>query len=90
MMEKRTTFGIGDTAEMTGASQKQLRHWEGRYIPEPERVVCGMRAYRRYSQEQVKLIRQIKTYLDQGFTLKTASEKARSETLKKKGGAGNE
>jgi len=89
-MEKRTTFGIGDTARMAGVSQKQLRHWEGLYIPQPERVVYGMRAYRRYSQEQVNLVRRIKTFLDQGFTLKTASEKARSEILSKKGGAGDE
>ena len=83
--QKDTTFSIGDTAEMTGVSQKQLRHWEGRYIPEPERVVCGERAYRRYSQEQVNLIRQIKRYMDQGFTLKSASEMAAFNKKSKEG-----
>ena len=90
MNSKKVDYSIGDTAKMAGVSQKQLRHWEGLYIPQPERVVCGMRAYRRYSQEQVDLVRRIKMYLDQGFTLKTASEKARSEILSKKGGAGDE
>ena len=31
----KTTFSIGDTAKMTGATQKQIRHWEAKgYIPE--------------------------------------------------------
>ena len=30
MTTKHETFSIGDTARMTGVSQKQLRHWEAR------------------------------------------------------------
>ena len=74
--QKPKDFGIGDAERMTGVSQKQLRSWEGKYIPEPERVVCGERAYRRYTEDQINLIRKIKQYRDQGFTLKTASEMA--------------
>ena len=74
--ERIKDYGIGDTAEMTGVSQKQLRSWEGKHIPQPERVVCGERAYRRYTEDQIKLIRKIKQYRDQGFTLKSASEMA--------------
>ena len=74
--QKPKDFGIGDAERMTGVSQKQLRHWEGKYIPEPERVVCGERAYRRYTEDQINLIRRIKQYRDQGFTLKSASEMA--------------
>ena len=88
-MDRRKTFGIGDTAKMTGVSEKQLRHWEGLYIPEPERVVCGMRAYRRYTESQVKLIRRIKEFLNQGFMLKTASKMAHAEIQDRKRGAGD-
>jgi DNA-binding transcriptional MerR regulator len=45
----------------------------------PERIVCGERAYRRYSQTQVKLIKRIKEYQNQGFTLKMASKKAHED-----------
>jgi len=75
------TYSIGDASEMTGVSQKKLRGWEGKHIPDPERIVCGDRAYRRYTQNQVDLITRIKEYQDQGFTLSAASEKACLEIL---------
>ena len=72
-------FSIGDTETLTGVSQRMLRAWEGRHIPWPDRIVCGARAYRRYSQQDIKLIKRIKEYQDQGFTLKMASKKAHED-----------
>ena len=83
-----TTFSIGDASRMTGVSQRKLRSWEGKYIPEPERLVCGERAYRRYTQAEIDLIRGIKNYQDQGFTLSAAAKKAKDH-LARKGGMGN-
>ena len=76
------TYSIGDASSMTGVSQKKLRSWEGKVIPEPERIICGDRAYRRYTQEQIGLIAKIKEYQDAGFTLSVAAQKAREEILK--------
>ncbi len=76
---KDLTFSIGDVAKQTGVSLKQLRSWGGKYIPAPTRIVCGKRAYRRYTQEQINLVVKIKEYQDQGFTLKTAAQKASEE-----------
>jgi DNA-binding transcriptional MerR regulator len=74
------TFSIGDAAKMSGASQKQIRNWESRgRIPEAARVVAGERAYRRFTVDQVQLITKIRNYLDEGFTLSAASEKAHSD-----------
>ena len=88
-MTKRfeTTFSIGDASKITGVSQRQLRAWEGKHIPQPERLICGERAYRRYTQAQINLIASIKKFQDQGFTLKAAAQKAQLD-LAKKGGAG--
>ena len=83
-----TTFSIGDTSRMTAVSQRKLRSWEGKYIPEPERLVCGERAYRRYTQAEIELIRGIKDYQDQGFTLSVAAKKA-NDDLARKGGRNN-
>ena len=83
-----TTFSIGDASRMTGVSQRKLRSWEGKYIPEPERLVCGERAYRRYTQAEIDLIRGIREYQDQGFTLSAAAKKANDE-MARKGGMGN-
>ena len=79
------TFSTGNAEKMTGVSQRMLRQWEGKHIPFPERIVCGERAYRRYTQDQIDLITKIKEYQDQGYTLKMASEKARKD-LGVKGG----
>ena len=77
MFEKyEKTFSIGDASELTGVSQKKLRNWGGKCIPEPERIFCGERAYRRYNQEHIDLIVGIKKYQDQGFLLSVAAKKA--------------
>ena len=73
------TYSIGDASKITGVSQRKLRSWEGKYIPEPERLVCGERAYRRYAQAQINLITRIKKYQDQGFTLSSAAKKANKD-----------
>ena len=62
LKRKDTTFSIGDASRITGVSQKKLRSWEGKCIPEPERIICGDRAYRRYTPEQIDLITRIKEY----------------------------
>ena len=84
-IKSERTFSIGDAEKLTGVSQRMLRAWEGRHIPVQERIVCGERAYRRYTQDQIDLITKIKEYQDQGYTLKMASEKARKD-LGVKGG----
>jgi DNA-binding transcriptional MerR regulator len=82
------TYSIGDASRMTGVSQRKLRSWEGKYIPEPERLVCGERAYRRYTQAEIDLIRGIRVYQDQGFTLSVAAKKA-NDGMVRKGGRNN-
>jgi DNA-binding transcriptional MerR regulator len=77
------TFSIGDTAKLAGVSQKQLRNWEARgYIPPPTRVVCGKRAYRHFTEKQVKLIQVIKRMLDEGYALPHASRLAKQSKVK--------
>ncbi|BBO74602.1 hypothetical protein DSCW_20190 [Desulfosarcina widdelii] len=83
----KTTFSIGDTAKMSGASQKQIRHWEAKgYIPEAIRVVSGDRAYRRFTLGQVEAIGKIKAYLDEGYTLSAAAQKVNGTDISKKEG----
>ena len=83
MTNKNNMFSIGDTARKSGVSQKQIRHWEGRgYIPPAIRVVCGERAYRYFSKNQVEQIKAIKAMLDQGFTLAHAVQVAKNSNSK--------
>ena len=79
---KNINFSIGDTAKMSGATQKQIRNWEAKgYIPTADRVVSGDRAYRRFSLKQVEMITRIKDFLDEGYTLSAAAEKAKTSNL---------
>ncbi|RJR32318.1 MAG: MerR family transcriptional regulator [Desulfobacteraceae bacterium] len=81
----KTYFSIGQAAKVCGVSAKQLRNWQEKgYLPEPERVVCGKRSYRKYDEEDLDLIIEIRSYLDQGFTLSTSVKKAKEDS--KKGG----
>ena len=87
VQKSEKTYSIGDAEKMTGVSQRMLRAWEGKHIPFPERIVCGDRAYRRYSQYQIRLISRIKFYRDEGFTLPVAVKKAEADMVVKGGGS---
>jgi DNA-binding transcriptional MerR regulator len=84
--KNQKTFSIGDAAKMAGATQKQIRNWEASgFIPLAERLVCGERAYRRFTMDDVETIRKIKDYLDEGFTLSSAVNKAFGKNPVKEG-----
>ena len=83
------TFSIGDAARFSGVTARQLRNWEDcGYLGKVERVVCGERAYRRYTLKQVNLIGKITEYLNKGYTLKMAGKLAGEDypTVVKGGG----
>ena len=82
---RKRTFSIGEAARLCGVTVKQIRHWQDReYIPEPQRVVCGERAYRQFGEEDLEHIKRIKHYLDAGFRLDRAAEKAAADILGEK------
>ena len=79
------TVSIGEAARLCGVTVKQIRHWQDReYIPEPQRVVCGERSYRQFGEEDLEHIKRIKWYLDAGFRLSIAAEKAAADILGEK------
>ena len=75
----KAPLSIGAASRMTSVSRRKIRNWEARgYIPEAMRVVCGERAYRYFSLDQIEIITRIKGYLDRGYTLVHASKMARN------------
>lgn len=74
----KKTYSIGDVAKITGITEKQLRYWEKHNILDDiERVVCGIRSYRRYSADQIKLIHRIREHLEKGYTLTASARLAK-------------
>jgi len=83
---RERTFSIGEAARLCGVTAKKIRYWQDReFIPEPQRVVCGLRSYRQFGEEDLEIIRRIKWYLDAGFRLDKAAEKATADISTKEG-----
>jgi len=77
---KSKKFSIGQAAALCGITVKQLRNWEDRnYIPTATRIICGQRAFRYFSESDLGIVRKIKQYLDEGYQLSVASQKARTK-----------
>ncbi len=70
----RTTYKIGQAAEMLGIKPFVLRFWEGEFPQlEPVRTASGQRMY---SEEQLGLVREIKRLLyDEGLTIEGARKR---------------
>ena len=67
---------IGQVSEITGVSQKCIRSWE-EFLGNVARITCGKMEYRYFTEKQLELIREIKRFLDNGFKLKFAVERAK-------------
>ena len=68
---------IGQVSEITGASQKCIRSWE-EFLGDVFRIPCGKKMrYRYYTEEQLELIKGIKRFIDEGFKLKFAVDRAK-------------
>jgi len=57
-------------------SVRQLYYWELKGIVEPHTITMGAREFKRYSPQDVKVLKSVKNYLDEGYTLAKAMEKA--------------
>ncbi|NTV12351.1 MAG: MerR family transcriptional regulator [Desulfobulbaceae bacterium] len=78
------TVSIGEAARRTGVSIKQIRHWADRgYIKPPQRVVCGERSYRQFTDRDLEVISVIKRLIDEGFTVKAAASICAKQKIKK-------
>jgi len=76
----KDSLSITDASKASGFSQRQLRTYEARgYIDPPLRIRCGEIRYRRYTFENIENIKIFKSYLDQGFTLPVAANKAAAQ-----------
>lgn len=72
--------GISELSELVGVSPRQLRYWEKKgFIQSVETDSTGPRKYRLPTVVKVEIIKQ---YLDEGYTLTKAVEKATAHIQK--------
>lgn len=64
------SYSIQQVADMTGLSKQVIRKWEDRYhIIQPQRLDNG---YRRYSEDEVNILKQLASLTNSGMTIKQA------------------
>jgi len=55
---------------------RQLYYWELKGIVKPKSVLMGSRQFKRYSNQDVQTLKRVKNFLDEGYTLARAIQKA--------------
>lgn len=58
-----------------GISVRQLYYWELIGLVRPHYESFGMRKFRRYTAEDIELLKNAKALLDEGFTLQAVKER---------------
>lgn len=57
-------------------SLRQLYYWELKGIIQPKVVTQGSREFKRYSEDDLEVLRRVKEFIDQGYTLNSALQRA--------------
>jgi DNA-binding transcriptional MerR regulator len=70
---------ITELARRTGASTDEIRYLETKGLIKSKKAKIKKRMVRHFAEENVRIIELIIKYRRQGFTWKTANEKARQE-----------
>ena len=74
-MEDGKYFSSSDVTRKLDISLRQLYYWELKGIITPKLITLGSREFKRYSLEDFEILRKVKQYRDQGFTLTSAVHK---------------
>lgn len=77
MKVQNGTLTSAEVVRKLDISLRQLYFWELKGIVTPTTVTAGSREFKRYSNDDLETLRRVKEALDQGFTLKAASQKAK-------------
>lgn len=70
------TCGATEAATRVGITLRQLYYWERLGVVEPRRETFGDRKFRRYTERDIQVLRQVKQLVDEGYVLSRAAEKA--------------
>ena len=81
MNKKDITYSIGVVSKMTGIEKHKLRNWCDRYLTHIQKIEIGKTQHRRFTEEDIVLIKKIKEYRRKGFMLNVAVENARQDIM---------
>ena len=81
MKKTDTTYSIGAVSKMTGIEKQKLRNWCDQYLTHIQKIEIGNTQHRRFTEEDIELIKKVKEYRRKGFMLKVAVENARKDLI---------
>ncbi|MFQ5649625.1 MAG: MerR family transcriptional regulator [bacterium] len=76
-MENSMWLSSSEVTRKLNISLRQLYYWELKGIVTPRMISMGSREFKRYSNKDFEVLRQIKDFLDQGYTLNSAVQRVR-------------
>lgn len=74
-MKNTMWLSSSDVTSKLNISLRQLYYWELKGIVKPRSISMGSREFKRYSNRDFELLRQIKDFLDEGYTLNGAIQR---------------
>ena len=77
-MEDQNWITSSQITKQLDISVRQLYYWELKGVVQPHLITLGSREFKRYSKEDVEILKCVKDCLDEGYTLSKAMEKASS------------
>ena len=81
MNKTDTTYSIGAVSKIVRIPKHKLRNWTDRCLTDIQKIEIGNTQHRRFTEEDIELIKKIKKYRRKGFMLKVAVENARKDLI---------
>ncbi len=78
-MKNTYWFSSSEVTRKLEISLRQLYYWELKGIVKPKTITMGSREFKRYSARDFEILKQIKEYLDQGYTLNSSVQRVKAE-----------
>ena len=75
-MNKKQTYSIVTVSRITGVPKSKVRDWCNRHLTHVEWIQVGNMHHRRFTDEDVQAIGEIKRLIEEGSTLRSAAGKA--------------
>jgi DNA-binding transcriptional MerR regulator len=78
-MKSAVLYGANEVCKRVGLSPRQLEYWVLIGVVRPMSERHGTKIFRRFSEQDVRVLKRVKAMTDEGFLVSRAAEKIRGE-----------
>ena len=78
-MKLAILYGANEVCKRVGLSPRQLEYWVLIGVVRPMSERHGTKIFRRFSEQDVRVLKRVKAMTDEGFLVSRAAEKIRGE-----------